>query len=291
MRAPRLDVRALRVRSLDVDRKEVSWEVGDTADALDFTCQVQRAESPEGPWSDVSPSFEDHYLFVDARVPAGDKYRVLWYQVVVTHKATGDVQIYGPASHEPEPDLMAQAIRRQGMTILSQITGRLVWVFKKRTFGPRCSSCWDATTHVVTRANCPDCFSTGFLRGYMNPIEMWCQIDPQGEAQNGATGARTSFYPNLRPGDVLVEAENKRWNIVSVNTVERLRAAIRQELVLDPIDDTHILSSLPINLDRALRDIQPSPPRMFSLPHDINSAIEEQTPHIFANYETRPRKP
>lgn len=291
MLAPRLDVRDLKVRSLDIDRKEVSWTIGPEHDALNFRCVVQRSESPEGPWEDVSPSFEDHYLFVDSRVPAGDKYRQLWYQVVTTHKASGDVQVYGPATHEAEPDLIAMTMRRHGLTLLSAATGRQVWVFKRRTFGPRCSACWDPVTHTTIRAGCMDCFGTSFMRGYHNPIEVWMQIDPPNEKQAGEVGARAGWYPGLNPKDIVVEAENKRHIVTRVSPVERLRALIRQELVLAPIDDTDVLYRLPVNLETALRDIQPSPGRMFTLPHDINSAIDEQTPHIFANYVTRPRNP
>jgi hypothetical protein len=48
-----------RVRSLDVDRNEITWEVtSGTQDALDFTFRVLRSESPEGPFDPLTPEFE-----------------------------------------------------------------------------------------------------------------------------------------------------------------------------------------------------------------------------------------
>lgn len=51
---------------------------------------------------------------------------------------------------------------------------------------------------------------------------------------------------------------------------------------------TDIEYKLPINLTRALKDIQPSPARMFTNPTDLFDAIDERTPNIFANYPTYP---
>jgi hypothetical protein len=294
-----LPIDKLRVRSLDVDRKEFTWEVNDTQeDVLDYTFQVLRSESPEGPFDPVTETFEDRYIFVDARVPSGDKFRQLWYKLRVMHKASSTVRDFGPLAQEAEPDLVAQFIRRSEMTLLTQVIGRLCWLFKIRTFGPRCQSCWDPTTHKRTRANCLDCYDTGFMRGYHDPIETWFQIDPPAKTQQNnsqqidqqvSTTARTSFYPNLNPGDLIVEAENKRWRITAVSTSERLRAPVKQEVQIRQVATTDIEYRLPIKLDRALKDIQPSPPRMFTNPTDLADAIEERTPNVFANYETYPR--
>lgn len=293
-----LPVEQLKVRSLDVDRLEVTWEVSDTQeDALDYTFEILRSESPEGPFDPITAPFEDRYLFVDSRIPAGDKFRLIWYKLRVTHKASSTVREHGPIAQEPEPDLIAGYIRRAEMTLFTQAIGRQCWLFKRRTFGPRCPSCWDKTLHKRTRGNCLDCYSTGFLRGYLDPIEVWVQIDPETKAQENqsqqisqqvTTTARMGFYPIVTPGDLLVEAENKRWRIVRVAQSQRLRATIKQEMSLGQVNNTDVEYRLPINLTRALRDIQPSPSRMFTNPSDMNSVVDERTPNVFANYATYP---
>jgi len=294
-----LPIDKLRVRSLDVDRNEVTWEVQDTQDdVLDYRFEVLRSESPEGPFDLVTQPFEDRYIFVDSRIPAGDKFRQIWYKLRVTHKATTTTQDFGPVCREAEPDLIANYIRRHEMTLFTQVTGRQCWLFKTRTFGPRCPSCWDRVSHKRTRSGCLDCYNTGFLRGYHNPIEVWIQIDPAAKAQQNQaqqidqqvmTTARTSFYPNIVPGDLIVEAENKRWKVQQVTLSERLRAPIKQEMSLRQLNTSDIEFKLPIRLEDALRDIQPSPPRMFVNATDLNSAIDEKTPNVFANYATYPR--
>lgn len=297
---PTLPIDRLQVRSLDVDSNEVTWEVASPTheDALDYTFQILRSESPEGPFEPITQAFGERYIFVDRRLPAGDKFRQIWYKLRVTHKASDEVTDFGAVTRQAEPDLIASYIRRAELTLLVAAIGRVCWLFKRRSFGARCPSCWDTVTSKKLKANCMSCYQTGFLRGFLNPIEVWVQIDPEAKAQQNnaqqidqqtGTTARTSFYPNIVPGDVLVEAENKRWRVLKVTLSERLRTPVKQELVLIRINDTDIEYRLPINLEEAIQDVQPSPARMFTNPTDLQSSIDGRIPDIFANYPTYPK--
>ncbi len=294
-----LEITEFKVRSLDVDRNELSWAASGNADPLDYSITVLRSESPEGPFDAIAGPFEDRYLFVDSRIPPGDRFRQLWYRISSRHKATDTTTVTASQCRQAEPDLIASYIRRNEMTLLTEVTGRVCWLFKRRTFGMRCPSCWDSVRGSATRSNCKDCYTTTYLRGYHNPIEVWVQIDPVAKAnqlqsqqldQQQYTAARTSFYPNVSPGDLIVEAENIRWRVQSTTQSERLRAVVKQELSLRRLQDSDIEMKLPINITTALRDIQPSPARMFTNPVDLNSAILERTPNVFANYATRPEE-
>lgn len=291
-----LIIRRLVVRSLDVESKELTWELGEgTADGLDYTIEILRSESPSGPYDVVSPPFEDRYIFVDRRIPIGAKYVLLHYKLRVTNKVTGEVEEVGPATQTASADLMADNMRRLEMIYFTQVVGRACWLFKKRTFGPRCRNCWDSTLQKRTVDRCLDCFGTGVLRGYHNPIEVWVQIDPSTKMQQNnaqqiaefvSTAARLSFYPNVNPGDVLVEAENRRWRVQSVTLSERLRAPIKQELVMRQIEEKDLEFRLPIKIEKALRDIQPSPVRMFENATDVNASIDNRLDHVFDGYMT-----
>ena len=56
-------------------------------------------------------------------------------------------------------------------------------------------------------------------------------------------------FPPVNPGDILVEAENRRWRVLTVNTTQRLRAVIRQELRLHEIPRGDIEYALPVMVD------------------------------------------
>lgn len=296
-----LKIDKLLVRSLDTTVMEVTWETDSTqVDVLDYTFQVLRSESGEGPFEPITDRFEDRYIFVDRRVPTSDIFRQLWYKVRVRHKASGDTLDFGPVAQEPAPDLYAQAIRRMEQTIFTQVIGRQCWLFPRRTFGTRCTNCWDPRLGAKKKASCESCYDSSYIRGYMNPIAVWVQIDPVAKAvqlqsvikdQAQVTSARMTFYPVVKPDDVLIELENKRWRVVGVETTERLRATIKQTLTLRLIRPTDIEYKLPLNLDVALKDIQVSPGRMFTNPHNLDNTIDEKTSNIFAYYPTFPSNP
>ncbi len=296
-----LHIAKLSVRSLDVAQMEVTWETDDSqVDVLDYTFQVLRSESAEGPFEALTQEFEDRYIFADRRIPNSLRYRQFWYKLRVKRKSTSETQDFGPATQAAEPDLVAQTIRRLEQTAFTQVIGRCCWLFPRRTFGTRCRNCWDPTLSARKRSNCLECYDTGFLRGFLNPIEVWVQIDPVAKAiqlqqfqkdQQQLTRARMTFYPVVKPGDILTELENQRWRVVTVETTERLRATIKQELTLRAIMPTDIEFKLPINITEPLRDIQASPGRMFTNPQNLDNAIDEKTPNVFANYPTLPRIP
>lgn len=296
-----LKVERLRVRSLDIALMEVTWETDvSDVDVLDYTFQVFRSESGEGPFDPISEEFEDRFIFVDRRVPTSYRFRQFWYQLRVRHKASNETAIFGPIIQEAEPDLIAQAIRRLEQTAFTQVIGRMCWLFPRRTFGMRCKNCWDPVLSAKKRSNCISCYDTSFVRGYLNPIEVWVQIDPVAKAvqlqqlqkdQQQVTTARMTFYPVVKVGDVLTELENQRWRVVGVTLSERLRAPIKQELTLRAIMPTDVEYKLPLNLQVPLRDIQASPGRMYTNPHNFNNTIDEQTPNVFAYYDTTPNDP
>lgn len=282
--AANIDVRNLKVRSLDLDMFEVSWEVADTTlDILDYTFQVLRSESPAGPFDDASVPFQDRYVFVDNVTYVGDRWRFLHYVIRVTHVPSGKVQDFGPITHEPEPDLIALELRRHMQLLLHEFSGRRCWVLHVRTFGQRCPACWDNRLYKRIKSQCVTCFDTGFARGYMHPIETWIQIDPSakseqttnvGSMQQSNTTARLGYYPPLKPRDLIVEPENRRWRVNAVSMTEHVRAPVHQEVQIHEVPQRDIEFSIPLVLDQALRDVFFSPPRNFSNPQNT-SEIED----------------
>lgn len=294
----RLVVRRIRVRSLDRDFFEVSWEVEDTSeDTLDYSFQILRSESPSGPFDVLCPPFSDRYIYVDNDIPTGNRWRLLHYLVRVTHIPTGEVKDFGPVTHEPEPDLIALELRRHVQLLLHEHAGRRCWVLPIRTFGPRCE-CWDRKMHKKLRSRCVLCFDTSFLRGFLSPIEVWMQVDPSprttqttrgGSQQQSNTTARVGYYPPLKPNDLIVEPENRRWRVVSVELAEQNRAPVHQELVLHEIPPKDIEFEVPLHLDGALRDLWLSPPRNYSNPQSLENLRAEEFEDLLKLYPRSPR--
>ncbi len=285
----------LKVASLDLDFHEVSWDLESTTeDVLDYTFQVLRSESMSGPFIALAPPFEDRYIFKDNVLQSAHLWRTYFYMLRITHKASGDYEDFGPSAKEPPPDLVAMEIRRHVQHLFREHSGRRCWLLPVRTFGQRCE-CWNPTLQKRTRSGCRLCFDTGFVRGYLSPIEIWGQIDPSPKSEQttnvGAqhqlnTTARFGASPPVKPRDIIIEGENRRWRVVVVSQTEKARARIHQELQLHLIPLRDVEYAIPLVMDTALKDLWLAPSRNFTNPHNLEAFELEEIPEIFSLYKS-----
>jgi hypothetical protein len=283
----------LRVRSLDIDFNEVSWELEDTSeDVLDYTFQVQRSESPSGPFDTISVPFQDQYVFFDKALRTGDRWRKYYYQILVLKVPTNETCTFGPSSQAPDADLVAQELRRHMQLLFSEFAGRRCWILPVRSFGQRCS-CYSLKQRVRTRSGCRLCYDTSFVRGYLHPIESWIQVDPSpktkqytnvGQQEQSNTTMRLVWYPPLKPDDLIIEPENRRWKVVQVNQTEQGRAGVHQEVQIHEIPPKDIEFAIPLNMDKALKDIFLNPQRNFTNPSTLDAFMDNELPGILGLY-------
>lgn len=276
-----LKVTKITARSFNLNHLDIFWEVdqvkaGQSADLrqheiFDYQFYVLRSEAAAGPFDVVGGPFRDPiYSFRDNRISLRSLWRAYYYKIRVVHAPTGDIAEFGPVSNDdPEPDRITRAVRYEEDVLFREFIGRKCWIFPVRTFGPRCN-CWDPVGQRKTRSAHLPCFGTGWLGGYLYPVECYVQIDPNPkdaklsqlmESQGSVTRARLGTFPPVSPRDILVESENRRWRVGSVQTTERLRAPLRQDLTLVEIPKGEIEYSIPVNVDVA--NLQPAADRNF----------------------------
>lgn len=293
-----INVTKIRVRSLDLDFNEISWEIdsflSSRADILDFTFSILRSESPEGPFEQIAPPFTDRYLFIDNSIGAGNIFRRYYYRIRITEVATNLTKDSASTTLEPDADLVATELRKHMNLLFREFTGRRCWVLPARTFGQRCE-CWDDRIKKRTRSGCRTCYDTGFIRGYLSPIEAWIAVDPTanaqqqtnvGEMQQQNTTARLGFYPSLKPRDLIVEPENARWRVVTISQTEQVRAAVHQEISMHLIPRSDVEYAVELDLGHALRDLWLSPSRNFTNPQSLETFENEEVPQIYELYPT-----
>lgn len=289
-----LKVVNIKLRSLDVDFFRLSWEIEDThEDALDYTYQILRGEASNGPFEPVASPFVDRYVFFDRITYVLHPGRTIHYVIRVTNNVTGEAVDYGPVNQQPEADLVAKELRRHMNLLLREFTGRRCWILPVRTFGQRCT-CWNPTLSKRTRSGCRLCYDTGFARGYNYPIETFIQIEPgsnQSE-QNMNTGptyqmnttGRVSDIGLVKPRDLIIEPENRRWRVTQVSQTEQVRAPVHLELALHEIPKSDIEYSIELQLDGALEDLSLSPSRNFTNPYNLENFENDEVPGIFGLY-------
>jgi hypothetical protein len=282
-----LAFRDLRVRSLDLGTAELSWALGETTeDPFDYRIVVLRSESPEGPFERLGEARADATSFLDDQLQVAHRWRTYFYRLRLHHVPSGREAELGPVAKEPEADLVAVELRRHMNLLLREFTGRRAWLFPVRTAGPRCT-CWNAPLAQRRRSGCVTCFDTGFLHGYLAPIETWVQMEPSpkgdrvlptGPTQPVNTSARLGYYPSVKPRDLLVEGENRRWKVVEQRAVEHGRAAVFQEVLLHEVPPKDIEFAVPLQMDTVLRNLWLSPPRNFTNPTRLGAAGPEGDP-------------
>lgn len=288
-------IKDLKVRSLDLNFHEISWSIENTSeDILDYTFQILRSESPNGPFEPLSVAFKDRYFFIDNIIQVAHRWRTYFYVLRITHIPSGDSQDAPATTLEPEPDLIALEIRRHLQLLFREYAGRRTWVLPVRTFGQRCE-CWNKILNKRTRSGCITCFDTGFVYGYMSPIEIWGQIDPSPKSeQNTNVGAqhqsnttgKFGAYPPLKPDDLVIEPENRRWRVIQVSQTEQLRSRVMQEVQLHEIPKKDIEFSIPLKMNTALKDLWLSPARNYTNPTNLETFESEEIPGIFSLYQT-----
>jgi hypothetical protein len=280
-----LTITKLAVSSFNLDHLDLFWEIGPVPapnqdnvphEIYNYDFYILRSEAAMGPFDRIGGPFRDTYHFRDNSVQLLHKWRQFYYKVLAIHRTTGEEVECGPSSYQqPEPDLIGAEIIRQEDILFREFVGRKCYLYPARTFGPLCS-CFDLTLQRKTRGAHLPCFGTGWMGGYMSPVELFVQIDPSPkqtsiqqtmEMQPNNTTARTSPFPPISPRDILIETENKRWRVVSVSQTQRLRSTVHQELVLHEIPRGDIEYALPVNLD--LRTLEPSAERNFKNAQNI----------------------
>lgn len=279
-----IEVKDIRVRSLDLDRLYLWWGVKSTSeDPQDYDTYVLRANSPLGPYTPLHPDpLVDLYHFMDQQPRLLNRWRRLYYRIRLVHRASGEIREFpddNGASVDPPLALDALEAARYEEVIFREHNARPCWLFKRRDFGPRCPHCWDERANRPTTKRCHACYGTGYLRGFHSPIQFWCQIDPAPEAvqqssvdesQEQLTRARCTFFPPISPKDVIVELENIRWRVSSNNPTRRLRSSIHQELTVYRIPEGSIEFELPLNID--LEEWKDQPAREFVNPQHLGAA-------------------
>jgi len=291
--AVNISVDEIGVRSLDVDFFEITWKIRSTSeDLLDYTFQVLRSQGAMGPFDAVSPEMDDRFFFIDNNVRRSHDFRIWFYKIRVKDKQTGAVKDFGPADPGPEADLIAMELRKHMNLLFREFIGRRCWVFPIRTFGQRCL-CWNPTLQKRTHSHCLTCFDTGYVRGYMTPIESWISIDPdQKSEQNTNTGpttqsnttARMGFFPPVKPRDLIVEPENQRWRIVQASGTEQVRAPVHQEIQIHKIPSSDIEYRIQFDIGDALKNLWLSPARNYTNPHNLEVFKDEDYPKVFQLY-------
>lgn len=142
--------------------------------------------------------------------------------------------------------LRSMEIQRREYWLLSRFVGIKSYLFRRKTYGKRCTACWDVKNEKVLDDHCPTCLGTSFEGGYFDFTQLFLQYDPTpnsitntyfGKDEENQIGAWTISIPDVRPDDIILRSGDWTGYIVSrIGTTELQGNVVRQTLTLTQLN-------------------------------------------------------
>ena len=242
-----LSLTSLTVSSFDVDKLTVTWTFKNTSESLsDYTIDVYRSESPgtgTSEYSLVASGISATTASYDDTTISGIYHptRTWFYKLKLTKVSTAETSLlfddtpaYVKSYTTDRPTL--EIIRRKKLAI-DRFSGRDIKILRRRTYGTRCSLCWDTTLSRRTLDDDVECYGTGISGGFFSPLSAkgliaaapkFNQITMFGEWMPSDSMLNLVGVPPVKTNDVIVDDTNKRWSIKSVRTIEKGGIIIEQ---------------------------------------------------------------
>jgi hypothetical protein len=246
-------VRELDVKVYPVFYKQlvVEWSIPASWGAATFN--VFRSQTEYGPWALLNDTpisgnhfkdlttvefskFSNNFYLVDAFLPNGRVIRS--FPETWINRRTSFAEI------------RAQEIQRRELLLLTKFTGVKSLIFRKRTFGARCTNCWDSRIEKITKDHCEVCLGTSFEGGYFPGFESLVQYDPtpnqaalsySGKIEPNTIPAWTVSFPEINTFDLIVRLPDfKVYRVDGTQSTELQSVTVRQMLNLNELDKESI---------------------------------------------------
>jgi len=283
-----------RVRVTGFSRRylDVDWEIAPTNDDLqEWQFFVERSEAEAGPFQVVAGPLVDRYYVRDNSTPQISLNRLLFYRVRAVNQHRGVEVLSEVADREGREDLIAAEIGSLETMLFEEFVGTLTWLFVRRTFGQRCPQCWDSVLGKKTSDSCPTCFGTGFSGGYHYPVQFFAQIDKAPRVTQATTqhthqqmtcGFRCPGSPRVSPDDLIVDAKNRRYRVMTLAPTSRLGVDVHQEGQLIELQPGSVEDAIELRVEH--RTLALANHRNFTNPHSPEDAGLDGLEHLLGRY-------
>jgi len=251
-----LEFDSVYVECYDLDALIAGWVIKPTIEDISlYRFSVWRSNTPDTGFTKVVDGLQNLFAYKDADIDLKSKWRKFYYKVQVYLASDLTKLVWSKVtSSNLKPDVYALEIIRRNNLLLKNFVGQSTYAFVRRTWGQRCTACWDAIKQRKTQSNCAVCFNTGWVGGFFDPINLNVNFNPppemirhaQFEIQPEQTVAWCSNFPPLSPKDILVESGRNRWRIVQISKTEKRRTLVHQVLQLTKINPQDIEYTLKI---------------------------------------------
>jgi hypothetical protein len=250
----------------------IQWTLKGVAPQGDYWFDLYRSGSMHGPWEPVASKLKNVYCYVDKfpqpattdpttflrpnhlAVTRNFFYRLT--AVCTTGESAEDVTELTPTLAPKQKQLLRKLIHDEYIQ-LRKYTGVPVAVLKRKQWGARCVKCVDKITKEILRAHCTDCWGTGFLGGYWNPILTYArraplqtniQVAPENKVESTTARFMMLNIPRVEQSDVVVFLSDGRRFVVDQQSETSLRTvAVHQTVFALELPRSHIIYRFPVD--------------------------------------------
>ena len=242
----------------------IQWNVEDKESALGGI-DILRSQSEAGPFNVIATLGSSEYSYSDAEPNLLGLNRKYWYIVKANSVySESEFVLSSPKTYEYELKghraKVARKARRDLKVQLERLNGVPIVILKRKTFGPRCTKCFNPITNDVLYSHCNTCYGTTYVDGYHDPIYTFGKIDPvavqetigtSGPNQSAMTGLTIVDYPVVEINDIVIESKtNRRFKVLRKIQSESSRVLVHQDLQISELSRAGIEYDIPVRLDK-----------------------------------------
>lgn len=212
----------------------------------DLAFVIFRSNSPTGPFEQVGTAEPGRFMFADFNVISPGVSRN-YYHIIRCASVSGKgfADSY-PINVGHDPDNVAYEMIRKKQLFLTVRGGIASAVLLKKSWGARCSRCYNAERMMASDPLCPECYGTGFSGGYLNPVLMPALFNPPKQAvidagmkyEVGATYVELANYPYLSVDDIYIDRQsNIRYKVNEVSLYTRRGHIVSQVALVNRLEE------------------------------------------------------
>ena len=241
---------------------QVSWYLEPTTENLTlYVVNVYRGELP-------STNISDYTLLTVPSLPANEfteyydtgiagitnKFDTYSYLIQILDLSGNLVTASNPATLTTVGDYAARRIIQLRELVLKKKSGANFTILKRKTYGTLCPVCYDPTLQLPTNSKCLTCYDTKFVGGFYSPYVVRAQINKApsrsiilvyGSWEDEDSVLVMSNKPVIAPGDMIIDPLSKRWNVITVRSVNKSSFIIAQQAQMRLIELDSILYNVP----------------------------------------------